>query len=347
MTCLMTNSQPTQISTTTTEYENVTVEQFEADIRPLHRPAILKGLVKDWPAVTAASQSTEELIAYIKNFENGKMQCTLLGQPEIKGKFLYNANMDGFNFRRENETISTTLDRLKSYSTQDNPPSAFVQAVILGEILPGFSEQNSMPLLDQAIRPQAWIGNRLSVRTHFDLYDNIACLVAGKRRFTMFPPDQLANIYLGPFEITPGGSPISMVSLEHPDLEKYPKFADAIAAGEYADPEPGDGIYIPYGWLHHVRSYENLNMLINYWWNNQSGHISSPFGALIHALLAVRDLSEDQKIFWKNMFDNFVFRVNGNPMDHLPEENRGGFDHFSPEQGRQLIAKLAKSITPP
>jgi len=342
----MKNVRSTQISATTVEYKNVTFEQFKADIQPLHRPAILKAIVKDWPAVVAGSQSTDKLMSYIKTFENGEQQCTLLGQPDMKGNFYYNVNMDGFNFKRKYETISATLDRLKHYSTQENAPSAFVQAVALGKILPGFAEQNAMPLLDQAIRPQAWIGGQLSVRTHFDLFDNIACLVAGKRRFTMFPPDQLANIYLGPFELTPGGSPISMVSVEHPDLEKYPKFAEAIVAGEYADLEPGDGLYIPYGWLHNVRSYKTFNMLINYWWNDHSGHLSSPFGALIHALLAVRDLPESQTIFWKNMFDNFVFRVNGNPMDHLPEEKRGGFDQFSPEQGRQVIAKLAKSITP-
>jgi ribosomal protein L16 Arg81 hydroxylase len=97
-----------------------------------------------------------------------------------------------------------------------------------------------------------WIGNRAMIAAHFDNNYNIACVVSGRRRFTVFPPEQVSNLYIGPLLRTPGGSPISTVDLRDPDYTKYPKFAQALESAEEAELEPGDAIYIPILWWHGV-----------------------------------------------------------------------------------------------
>ena len=79
-----------------------------------------------------------------------------------------------------------------------------------------------MPLLDPGVLPRLWLGNSLRTATHFDYASNIAVHVAGAKTFTLFPPDQAANLYPGPLDFTPAGEPISMVDFDAPDLVRYP-----------------------------------------------------------------------------------------------------------------------------
>ena len=61
-----------------------------------------------------------------------------------------------------------------------------------------------------------WMGSKTNVAAHFDSSDNIACVIHGKRRFTLFPPDQIKNLYIGPLDRTPAGQSISLVDFEKP-----------------------------------------------------------------------------------------------------------------------------------
>ena len=69
--------------------------------------------------------------------------------------------------------------------------------------------QNPNPLLPAGNHARVWIGNAVTVAPHFDVSENIACVVAGRRRFILFPPEQTANIYPGPMDVTPAHVPIS------------------------------------------------------------------------------------------------------------------------------------------
>ncbi|WP_204333426.1 cupin-like domain-containing protein, partial [Proteus mirabilis] len=84
--------------------------------------------------------------------------------------------------------------------------------------------------------------NRTSISTHFDASDNIACVAAGRRRFTLFPPDQTANLYIGPLDHNVAGQPLSMVDMATPDFARFPRFREALAAARTAELEPGDAI---------------------------------------------------------------------------------------------------------
>jgi hypothetical protein len=202
-------------------------------------------------------------------------------------------------------------------------------------------------LLGSSVAPRAWIGNRIQVAPHYDLYENIGVVVAGRRRFLLFPPEQLPNLYGGPFELTPAGTPVSMVNPQNPDLEKYPRFAEAMKTAQSAELKPGDAIYIPYHWWHGVDSLEPVNLFINYWWNDAPDGGGRPYDALMHAFYAFKTLPPDQRAVWRHIFDHYVFEANGDPGEHLPPHARGVMGEPTKtllERMRMTIKKIAESL---
>lgn len=320
---------------------DVTPERLIAEIVPAGRPVVLKGMVSDWPVVQAARRSPAEAASHLRAFDSRRPVRLIVGAPAIGGRFFYDETLSGLNFTSEPSTVSALLDRLADGAFGDH--AAAVQGVRADEILPGFSRANPSPLADPAVPPRLWIGNAATVQTHHDLNDNIACAVAGRRRFILFPPEQTRNLYIGPFERTPAGALVSIVRLDAPDLERHPRFAEAWAAAQVADLAPGDALFIPYMWWHHVQSLDAFSILANYWWNAAADR--QPMPALIHAMLAVRDLPPDQRRAWAAMFEAFVFDPESPPGRHLPAARRGVQGVLSDADAAQIRAMIARTLS--
>jgi hypothetical protein len=315
---------------------------FRAEILTAGIPMVLKDLVGDWPSVRAARESPQALVNCIRRFDCGKLIPLLEGPPSIRGRLFYREDMAGLNFTRKPAAIGETLERLLRHVDDPSPPALFIEAMPIDGYLPDFAPAHRMPLLDEDCRPRIWIGNTVTVQTHFDLFSNIACVVGGRRRFTLFPPDQLPNLYMGPVDFTPSGTPISMVPLHDPDLARFPRFAEALRHAQRAELTPGDALYIPYGWWHHVESLEPFNVLVNYWWSTAL-NVGSPYGVLLHAAHTFRDLPAEQRNVWRVMFERFVFTDPEEALRHLPPEQRGLFGPPSPERTkavRDIIARM-------
>ncbi|KQW78762.1 cupin-like domain-containing protein [Brevundimonas sp. Root1279] len=321
--------------------------RFHEEILPVARPVILRGLVRDWPVVKAGRASPDALVGYMTRFDRSVPVSAMMGAPGIGGRFHYNDDLSGFNFRRTSVRLAAGLDLLLEYAGQDRPPSLAIQSVPVRENLPGFEAENPLALLGGAVEPRVWIGNAVTVAAHHDPSENIACVVAGRRRFTLFPPEQLPNLYMGPFELTPAGPAVSMVDFEAPDHDRFPRFREAMAASVTADLEPGDALYIPYLWWHHVESLEPMNMLVNYWWAPPDHGRGRPLDALMHAILAVRDLPPPHRAAWKTLFDHYVFEADGPAAEHLPAGRRGVQGAFDNAMIRSIRAALARTLGRP
>lgn len=238
---------------------------FAAVVRA-RKPVIMRGLVQRWPAVVHARASPEALCRYLAGADTGALVDALMMAPEEGGRLFYRRDMSGFNFVRNKVSVTSVLEQLARFSRFPVAPAVAIQSALVDSCLTQCGVDLAMPLLDPAIRPRIWIGNGVITPAHFDESDNLACVVSGLRRFTLFPPEQIDKLYLGPHDFAPTPTPISMVDFGNPDFARFPRFREALAAARVAELAPGDALYIPALWWHHVQSVGVLNVLVNYWW---------------------------------------------------------------------------------
>lgn len=318
-------------------------ETFRAEVLPDGQPVLIKGLVRTWPVVVASLKSDEDGVACLKRLDIGRPANVSICSPDQKGLFFFTPDMTGFNFSTELRPIPVLLDWLLAHGANPNAPTIYSQSLLLQDFMPDFVRLHPLGLVPPDARPRLWIGNQVTTPTHFDPSHNLACLVAGKRRFTLFPPDQICNLYPGPIDRNPGGVPVSMARIDEPDFEKYPLLAEALTHAQYADMEPGDALYIPYSWWHHVQSQTPLNLLVNYWWSEAKASRPPLFSPLFLAIATWRDLPEDEKALWKRLMDLYVFGDHEKMAAHLPVEGKGLSGPMTPDVARRLRAFM-KSV---
>jgi hypothetical protein len=330
-------------------WRDVTPEVFHERIRPLGLPAVLKGVVADWPIVrVAASHGAPAAIDYLATMATGEPVPVVRAPTRVHGRLHYDDALKGMNFARGAAPLSDFLKALHVESAKAAPDVLCVQGVVAPRHLPGFAAANPFALVPEQATPRLWIGTAAKVATHNDPSENVACVAAGHRRFTLFAPDQVGNLYMGPFHPTPAGTPISMAHVTAPDFERFPRFAAALDSALVVELEPGDAIYIPYQWYHHVEALDGLNVLVNYWWDEARTDLGSPWDAMMHGMMTLRALPADQRRAWKAMFDQYVFLENGDPAEHLPAHAQGVLSADAPQDivqmRRALIANLGRQV---
>ena len=320
-----------------------------AEILETQRPMVFRGLVREWPLVQEGLAGPERAVGYLKARYGGQPIVGYCGAPEIGGRFFYDADMAGLNFRTERVRLDDFLDRMIAHLADDQAPALYVGSTDVDTYLPAVRAENDMGLGQELWGEEPplvsiWIGNRTTASAHYDMSNNIACCVAGRRRFTLFPPDQVENLYPGPLELTPGGQVVSMVDFRDPDFERHPRFREALAAAQAADLEPGDVLVYPAMWWHHVEALDPFNILINYWWNGTPSFMDTPMNTLLHALLSLRDRPAFEKQAWKSLFDYYVFGPPDRPAAHLPEAARGALGPMDELKARRLRAQLLNRL---
>jgi hypothetical protein len=317
------------------EFTGLDGDAARRDVLPQLQPAVFRGLVRKWP------------VRYLKGFDSGKPVDALLAAPEIDGRIFYDESMAGFNFLRNRLPLAAVAEQVLRYAQFPRSPAVAAQSALIADCLPGFADENRLSAVDANVSPRIWLGNRITTPTHVDEWNNIGCVVAGRRRFTLFPPEQIANLYIGPLDFAPTGAPMSLVSLRDPDLARFPRFRAALEAAQSTEVGPADAIFIPPLWWHHVESLEPFNVLVNYWWHDRVGDgalADSAFEALLHGLLSIRALPPASRRAWGAFFEHYVFGDDSAAAAHIPEQRRGILGELSAEQLAGLRAHLAKRL---
>lgn len=311
------------------------------------RPVVLRGLCRDWPIVARARRSFTEFARAVSAFDNGTAVDVLHMRPEFDGVIGYNDALDGFNYTHFKVSVTDALARLAEYSrVEDVVPGLALQSAPIAACLPGLVDHLPLPCLPEAVAPRLWIGNRVTTPAHFDAFHNLAVVVCGRRRFTLFPADQVANLYIGPLDFAPTGAAITLARPDAPDFARFPRLREALAHAQVAELEAGDALYLPPLWWHQVESLEPLNALVNYWWlpRRTDGRPAMPaLEALLHARLAFAALPASERRDWRALFDHYVF---GEPeaVAHIPEDRRGVLGDLDDEAMARLRQRIRASL---
>jgi hypothetical protein len=314
------------------------------DILTATTPLVLRGLASSWPMVRAALESDRAGSDYLRRHYQGATVGAMLGAPDSGGRFFYNSDLSGFNFQPVHAKLSGVLDEIEAKSKMDPAPTVYVGSTTIDTCLPGFRQYNDLNLGQRGALASIWIGNRTRIAAHYDLPDNVAVVAAGHRRFTLFPPNQLKNLYVGPVDFTPAGQAISLVDFLNPDFEKFPKFAEALQHAQTAELGPGDALFIPSMWWHHIQALDAFNVLVNYWWRQSPDFMDTPTNALMVAFLTMRDLPQEQRKAWQEIFRHYIFEEDEETAAHIPPNARGVMAPLSEDGARALRTQLLKRL---
>ncbi len=299
-----------------------------------------------WRAVEKAKEGDRGIAEYLAGFGGGKPLEVLIGPPEIGGRFFYRDDMQGFNFQRQHVPLPNLVGELLKLaeSEAEAPHAIYANAAAAPEHLPGWAEANPLDLPPPDAVPRLWIGNATQVATPFRRLAQPGGVRGGA------PP-------LHPVPARAGGEPLSRAARQYAGraaqfdgrsrrarsgaLSALRRGAGACAGGEL---EPGDALYIPTIWWHHVRAFDRLNVLVNYWWSYDSS--ATPFVALVHALMSVRDLPPAQKQAWRAWFDHLVFGEDADQAAaHLPAHAQGVMGPASNERTEKIRHYLLMTLS--
>lgn len=288
------------------------------------QPFVMRRVADAWPLVHAGRQSAAAALELVARNASEAPVEVMLAAPGAGGRFFYGPGLQGLNFTRQHTHLAELARKLLELAGDPAPPAVYAGAAETRLHMPQFDTAHPLPhaAMQRDARSRLWLSNRCEVSTHFDLSDNIAVVALGRRRFTLFPPQATGDLYVGPFNHTLAGQPVSLPDPLRPDFQAYPRYARALEAALTAELEPGDAIFIPALWWHHVASLDPVNLLVNYWYNDVAH--GGPFVAFIHALSAIRDLPESQREGWRAWFEHFVFGPGaGTAASHMPLAAQG------------------------
>jgi hypothetical protein len=318
-------------------------DSFRSDVAANCEPVILRGICADWPATKAATHSWRLLSEYLTALDSGARAEAFVGPPSIDGRYFYSDDLNGFNFDRIEMALSDAMSRMDTTASDPHQPSVYFGSVSAEDHVPGFGEQNSLSIVPEPIRPRLWLGNKSFVSCHYDTFDNVACVVAGRRRFTLYRPESIGNLYVGPTEFTIAGPPVALAVDSAPGDPRYARFETIRDEALVADLQPGDALYLPKLWWHQVEATEPLNLLVNYWWDAFSGGPDAPYTTMMLAMIAIAERPSAERKAWRTFFDHYVFRPNGHPLAHLPPEKHGTLGPLKQNYGR-IRARVMKTL---
>ena len=306
-------------------------------------PVILRGLCANWPVTKAAAESREALASYLASRDSGVQSQAFIGSPAIAGRYYYSDDLSGFNFERADMPLSAALSRMTAAARGPALSSVYFGSIPADDHVNGFSGENHLEIVPPEVQPRLWLGNASFVSAHYDTFDNAACVVAGSRRFTLYRPEAISNLYPGPIDFTMAGPPVGLAVGSEAGDPRYPRFEAVRDQALVAELQPGDALYLPKLWWHQVEATDSLNMLVNYWWDEFPAGPDAPYTAMMLAMIAIAERPIGEREAWRAFFDHYVFRPQGHPLAHLPVERHGILGPLKQNYGR-IRARVMQTL---
>lgn len=326
------------------EVEVSGLSEVRSRIKEVSEPLVFRGACRHWPLVQQALVSEAAAAEYLRRFTTDAPCLAIETDPADKGRIFFNETLTGYNFRSIKQPLGELLNALREESEKPEPRGLYVYVEL--QHLPGFDAENGSEFAELGAVRTLLVSNRACNAAHFDSPHNLPCNLVGERTFTLFPPEQVSNLYPGPLGMSPfGGQDLCMPDFRALDEARFPKAAVALANARQVRLTPGDVLYLPSMWWHHIEAHNSLNVLMPQWWRTSPEWLGRPEYALHHAVLSLRDLPKAQRQAWKALFDHFVFEQEEHVPDYLPPHARGLLaSPMSEETARSLRTKLATRL---
>ena len=123
----------------------------------------------------------------------------------------------------------------------------------------------------------AWIGQpHVIAHCHYDGYHNFYAQLYGTKKFTMFKPSNWPGLYPYPF-LHPSHAQAQVNISNASEISRFPLVRKVQAVEVIL--EPGDLLYIPPLWFHHVESM-NVSISVNVWTDSQQTEVMETVFAL-------------------------------------------------------------------
>ena len=308
------------------------------------RPFIVRQLHSDWLLVKKGRESETALKKYLLECSLKRDFVYAIGEPEQNGKIFYNKDM-GVNFVERKAALKTVLGYFDEIREAEEDVALYLSSLEIHKYFENLLTETPSYLNEDQYRAGLWIGNKIQVPLHNDFPNNVACVIGGRRKFTLIPPNQFENLYVGPIDFTPAGRAVSMVDLQNPDLDKYPKFAVALEHALTAELSPGDIIYIPSMWWHAVEGLDDFNVMLNFWWRENPTFLGGPDAAMKLAIATIRDLPHPEKQHWKQLFEYYIFNNSEKNTAHIPEKSWGVLGRINSDLARKIKSYLLEVLS--
>lgn len=252
--------------------------QFYREFVSTNRPVIIRGGISQWPSVTKWTPS------YLRQ-KAGHLQVTVAVTPDgyaddVKGHLFLLPEERLMLFGEFLDIMEAKIHRNGIFYVQKQNSNFVEEFSVLKD------DVDDVTWATEAFgrNPDAvnfWMGDGRAVTSmHRDHYENIYCVVSGKKEFTLLPPTDLPwvpyeefrtatyreNRETGAFnvELEDGKVPWIPLNADKPDYDKYPAYRNATvmkcAVGA------GDVLYLPSLWFHHVKQ-SHACIAVNYWYD--------------------------------------------------------------------------------
>ncbi len=246
-------------------------DQFYIEYIRKDKPVIITGIANRWPACSKWSipyfdkQIGDLNIKYRYSTSRLHPDLTKLNIHSVKhddvfkqGSLQYFLNQ--INTNKKNEFVFLCASGLPVFSN-------------------GQYNKELKPLLDDIEIPQLFMSNMLRSSglwispknivswLHYDKngLHNLNAQIQGQKRVLLFSPQEMQNYYLCPDN--PETINYSQIDITNPDYNKYPLFKKSFYYEGILN--AGEILYIPAYWLHSFEHLGDVNINLNYWWDEQ------------------------------------------------------------------------------
>lgn len=226
------------------------LELFRRDFEKPRRPVVITGAMDGWRAL---ARWTPE---YFSRQLGGVPVQVITSEVAKDGEAL-----------TPEELIRTKVEKVKMRDYLEEvaagPVRRYVSGMAMQPTLSFLMDDIRPPIYREegsTASPRIWIG-RLVGPLHYDHVDNLHGIVYGRKRITLFAPEDLRYLY--PSSIFSFVPTMSRANLSEADRDQFPRLRKAKPL--VVELEPGQMLFIPAGWWHQVTT-PVLSISIDFPW---------------------------------------------------------------------------------